>query len=109
LIGFNYALCTPRYMVLTQSGSLQEHWSGYVNDLLYDETIRLAVAEGCERLDFGASSLGDKNHNHFKESFGGEVRFFVEPYVPVLTRYMRTARDILQARAQSAFLKIRGQ
>ncbi len=70
LAGANVLLVGDTDARVLMNFSRKEFWPAYVNNLLYWESIKYAMAKGLSRLDFGGGLRNDHSHNHFKEGFG---------------------------------------
>ncbi len=77
IVGSTVYIVHGEYVHLLENVSDPSYWPQRVNNLVYDEMIRLAIAEGARVIDFGLTGAHDKSHLDFKKGFGGVERYIV--------------------------------
>jgi len=72
LIGANLILIHNKYLKLLFNISKKEYWPKCINNLLYYQTIKFALNNNIQIIDFGPGSNKDISHNKFKINFGAK-------------------------------------
>lgn len=77
IVGSTVYIVHGDYVHLLENVSSPSHWPQRVNNLVYDEMIRLSIADGARMLDFGLTGAHDTSHLDFKKGFGGVEHYIV--------------------------------
>jgi hypothetical protein len=77
IVGSTLYIVHGDYVHLLENISQPAYWPQRVNNLVYDEMIRLAIEGGVRMIDFGLTGAHDGSHLDFKRGFGGVPRYIV--------------------------------
>ena len=77
IVGSTVYIVYGEYVHLLENISEPSHWPRRVNNLVYDEMIRLSIEEGARTIDFGLTGAHDTSHLDFKKGFGGIEHYIV--------------------------------
>ncbi len=101
IVGSTVYIVHSEYVHLLENVSDPSRWPQRVNNLVYDEMIRLAITEGARVIDFGLTGAHDKSHLDFKKGFGGVEHYIVSrtfgsPAHRALALVQRVVRALLR-------------
>ena len=102
LVGSTVYVRHGDYVHLLSNVSETSHWHFRVNNLVYDEMIRLSIGGGVRFIDFGLTGARDKALLSFKKDFGGDVWYITTRtfgsvgarFLDVATRFHRALRRL---------------